>query len=241
VLDRPNPITGRYVAGPIADDDKLRFTAFFQLPVAHGMTVGELACLFNAEMKIGADLMVIKAENWRRDQWYDQTGLMWVNPSPNMRNLTQAMLYPGVALIEGSNVSVGRGTDEPFERFGAPWIDARKLAAALNASNLPGVRFVPIEFTPVESKLKDEKCGGVQVVVTDRDVIDSVRLGTTIVWHLQHLFGESFEFDRVNALLANDRALAAIERADSPDELADTWSGSLARFKETRSRYLLYR
>ncbi len=241
VLDRPNPITGRYVAGPVADADKLGFTAFDRLPVAHGMTVGELAKLFNDETKIGADLTVIKMENWSRDQWYDQTGLLWVNPSPNMRNLTQAILYPGVALIEASNVSVGRGTDEPFERFGAPWVDARKLAAALNASDLAGVRFVPIEFTPTSSKFAGQKCGGVHVLVNDREAIDAVRVGITIAWQLRQLFGDEFQFDRVNNLLVNDRALDALRRAKSPADVGRVWRGDLEKFKRIRSKYLLYR
>lgn len=240
VLDRPNPINGEYVGGPISDVEG-QFTSFFRMPVAHGMTVGELARLFNTEMKINADLVVVPLENWSRNQWYDSTGLLWVNPSPNMRNLTQAILYPGVCLIEASNVSVGRGTDEPFERFGAPWIDARKLAAALNASDLPGVRFVPIEFTPSESKFAGEVCGGVHVLVTDREALDAVDVGVTIAWQLRALFGDKFDFDRVNNLLSNRRALDAIRTAKSPKGLSRTWEEDLRRFRTIRAKYLLYR
>jgi uncharacterized protein YbbC (DUF1343 family) len=240
VLDRPNPITGEYVAGPLADADKLGFTAFYELPVAHGMTAGELATLFNKEMSVGADLTVVKMENWSRGLWYDQTGLLWVNPSPNMRNLTQAILYPGVCLIEACNISVGRGTDEPFEQFGAPWIDGQKLASALNGSGLAGVRFVPIAFTPTASKFSGEACGGVHVLVTDREAIDAVRVGMTIIWHLNRLFGEAFQYDKVNNLLRNDQALAALRQARNPRAAERLWRSDLARFKKMRARYLLY-
>lgn len=242
VLDRPNPITGLYVAGPVADADKFSFTAFWRLPVAHGMTMGELARMFNEEMKIGADLTVVPVEDWSRAQWYDQTGLMWVNPSPNMRNLTQAILYPGVCLIEATNMSVGRGTDEPFERFGAPWVDAKKLAAALNAAGLAGVRFTPIEFVPEKgSKLGGQKCGGVHVLVTDREAIDSVQVGVTIAWTLKSLFGDRFEFEKVNRLLVNNKAIEALGKATSPADVAKLWQADLEAFRKIRQKYLMYR
>lgn len=241
VLDRPNPIRGLYVGGPIADPDKLGFTAFTRMPVAHGMTMGELATMWNEELKIGADLTVIKAENWTRDLWYDQTGLLWINPSPNMRNLNQALLYTGVCLIEATNMSVGRGTDQPFEMFGAPWVDGRKLAAALNAADLPGVRFIPIEFTPAKgSKLGGQKCGGIYVLVTDRDVVDPVLTGITIVWHLRTLFGDKFEFAKVNNLLVNAAALEAIKTAKDPADVPQVWKADLDAFKKMRAKYLLY-
>src|SRR4029079_18071962 len=154
VLDRPNPINGVEVEGPLADADKFSFTSYHAVPVRHGMTTGELARLFNEERKIGADVRVIKAENWRRAMWFDATGLEWINPSPNMRSLTEATLYPGIGLLETTNVSVGRGTDTPFEVLGAPWIDAQKLASHLNARHIPGVRFVPLRFTPKTSVFK---------------------------------------------------------------------------------------
>ncbi len=242
VLDRPNPIRGLYVGGPIADADKLGFTAFWRMPVAHGMTMGELAVMWNAELKIGADLHVVRMENWTRDLWYDQTGLLWVNPSPNMRNLNQAVLYPGVCLIEATNVSVGRGTDQPFETFGAPWIEARRLAAALNAAGLAGVRFVPVEFTPAAgSKLGGRKCGGVNVLVTDREAIDPVLIGITIAWHLRDLFGDKFEFAKVNNLLANSAAMKALGEARSPADVPAVWKDDLDRFRAMREKYLIYR
>src|SRR5581483_2880797 len=158
VLDRPNPLGGLEVEGPLADADQLSFTAYHRLPIRHGMTVGELARLFNAEKKLGADLQVILVEGWRRADFWDATNLTWVNPSPNMRSLTEALLYPGIGLLETTNISVGRGTDTPFEIFGAPWLDGRRLAAALNAREAPGVRFVPVRFTPKSSVYAGQAC-----------------------------------------------------------------------------------
>ncbi|HMY71238.1 MAG TPA: DUF1343 domain-containing protein, partial [Blastocatellia bacterium] len=177
VLDRVNPINGSDVEGPLADGDKLSFIAHHQIPVRHGMTVGELAQLFNKERNINATLQIVRVEDWKRTQWFDETGLVWVNPSPNMRSLTEATLYPGIGLIETTNVSVGRGTDTPFELVGAPWMDGRKLAEALNAANLPGVRFVPVRFTPKASVHKDAECSGVNIIITDRSRFDSVLTG----------------------------------------------------------------
>src|ERR1044072_5539213 len=167
VLDRPNPITGVEVEGPLADADKFSFTSYYSIPVRHGMTTGELARFFKEERKIGAEVRVVKTENWRRAMWFDATGLEWVNPSPNMRSLTEATLYPGVGLLETTNVSVGRGTDTPLEVLGAPWIDGQKLASHLNARHIPGVRFVPVRFTPKTSVFKNEECRGVNIIVTE--------------------------------------------------------------------------
>src|SRR5438876_5094671 len=155
VLDRPNPINGVDVEGPPADADKLSFIAYHPIPVRHGLSVGELARLYNEERHIGADLRVIKMENWRRAMWFDATGLVWINPSPNMRSLTEAALYPGVGLLETTNLSVGRGTDTPFEVIGAPWLDGPRLATYLNARRIPGVRFIPLRFTPKSSVFKN--------------------------------------------------------------------------------------
>jgi uncharacterized protein YbbC (DUF1343 family) len=239
VLDRPNPI-GHYVDGPIADKDKLGFTAYGPIPVAHGMTMGELARYFNAEYHINADLTVVPCENWRHDFWWDQTGLTWGNSSPNMRNTTAALLYTGLCLLEATNTSVGRGTNQPFELFGAPWIDGRKLSAALNAQNIPGLRFVPIEFTPTASKFKGEACQGLYVIVTDRNALQPVRAGTTIVWQLRQLFGEKFEFDKVNRLLKNDAAMAAIKNATDPKTIPQVWAKDLTTFEKARAKYLMY-
>ncbi len=240
VLDRPNPIRGVDADGPIADKNRLGFTAFGPIPVTHGMTVGELARLFNTEYGIKCDLQVIEIEGWRRDMWWDQTGLSWVNPSPNMRNLTQATLYPAIGLLEATNLSVGRGTDQPFELFGAPWIKARELAAALNGACLPGLRFVPIRFTPTSSKFAKQACEGVYIVLTDRDGLSPVASGLTIAWHLRRLYGEQFEVERVINLMANAGTLAALKTSKAPEGLPATWKTDLEKFKAVRGRYLMY-
>jgi uncharacterized protein YbbC (DUF1343 family) len=241
VLDRPCPVTGNIVDGPIADKDKLSFTAYGPIPVAHGMTMGELAKLFNAEYKIGADLTVVPCERWTRDMWWDETGLVWGNSSPNMRNTTAALLYTGICLLEPTNMSVGRGTNQPFEFFGAPWIDCRKLAPALNDLKLHGVRFVPIEFTPTASKFKDRACQGCYVIVTDRNALRPVRMGVAIVWKLRQMYGEKFEVDKVLRLLDNDKAMAPIKSASDPKDIPAVWEADLASFKKARAKYLIYR
>jgi uncharacterized protein YbbC (DUF1343 family) len=241
VLDRPNPTTGTLVAGPIADKEHFGFTAFNAEPVAHGMTMGELAQLFNNAFDIHCDLTVVKMEGWRRSMWFDETGLLWTNPSPNMRNLTQALLYTGICLLEATNVSVGRGTDQPFEQFGAPWIDGRKLAGALNDSHLPGLRFVPIEFTPAKgSKLGEKPCQGVYIIVTDRTSCRPVEAGVTIVWQLHKLFGDRFEAKKVENLLQNKDAMDAILTVDDPAKISLVWQKPLSDFVHLREKYLLY-
>jgi uncharacterized protein YbbC (DUF1343 family) len=243
VLDRPNPITGLHVDGPIADEKHLGFTAFRRIPVAHGMTFGELAQLFNKEFGgINCELHVVQMENWRRDMWWDETGLTWINPSPNMRNVTQATLYPGVCLLEATNLSVGRGTDQPFEQFGAPWLDGRKLSAAINASNLPGLRTYPIKFTPAKgSKLGEKECGGVFIVVTDRNALEPVRSGLTMAYHLMKLHGDQFTVDKVANLLQNQAALDALKKSDDPAKLPALWKEDVEQFKAMRAKYLIYK
>jgi uncharacterized protein YbbC (DUF1343 family) len=240
VLDRPSPI-GNYCDGPIADKDKLSFTAYGPIPVAHGMTMGELAGFFNDQYHIDAHITVVFCQGWKRDMWWDQTGLIWGNSSPNMRDTTAALLYTGICLLEQSNVSVGRGTNQPFEFFGAPWINARELAPALNALKLPGVAFVPVEFTPNASKFENKPCQGCYVIVTDREKIRPVRMGVAIVWKLHQLYAEKFEIDGVNKLLKNDKALAAIKSAKDPNEIPAVWEDNLAAFKKVREKYLIYR
>lgn len=239
VLDRPNPITGTRVFGPLNDRDG-EFTAYHKVPLVHGMTMGELARMVNEERNIHADLEVVKVEGWRRGAWFDATLLPWVNPSPNMRSLTQAALYPAIGLIEACDVSVGRGTDTPFERLGAPWIDGLKLAARLNALPLKGVRFVPFQFTPNASKFKDQVCGGVQVLLTDRDAFDPLETGLAIVWELKDLFGENFDIDRVDRLLFGKAVVEAVKTGDAPLGYARLWQKDLEEFVQRRTKYLLY-
>jgi uncharacterized protein YbbC (DUF1343 family)/CubicO group peptidase (beta-lactamase class C family) len=241
VLDRPNPITGEGVEGPVADADKLSFISYHAIPVRHGMTVGELAQLFNEERKIGCDVRVVKLENWRRGMWLDATGQSWVNPSPNMRSLTEAALYPGVGLLETTNLSVGRGTDTPFELIGAPWLDGQKLAAYLNARGLAGVRFMPTHFTPRASVFKEQECGGVNVIVTDRARFRPVRAGLEIAVALRRLYPQDWKVDDYQRLLNNADTLERVKRADAPEEIERAWQTRLAEFRRSRARVLLYR
>ena len=196
--------------------------------------------MVNEERNIHADLEVVKVQGWRRGAWFAATLLPWVNPSPNMRSLTQAALYPAIGLIEAGDVSVGRGTDTPVERLGAPWIDGLKLAARLNALPLKGVRFVPFQFTPNASKFKDQVCGGVQVLLTDRDAFDPLETGLAIVWELKDLFGENFDIDRVDRLLFGKAVVEAVKTGDAPLGYARLWQKDLEEFVQRRTKYLLY-
>jgi uncharacterized protein YbbC (DUF1343 family)/CubicO group peptidase (beta-lactamase class C family) len=240
VLDRPNPINGLAVAGPVRDADFASFIAHHALPVRHGMTVGELARLFNAERSIGADLTVIPCEGWRRADTYDRSGLEWVNPSPNMRSLTEALLYPGVGLLEASNLATGRGTDTPFERLGAPWIDDRAFARALNELNLPGVRFVPVRFTPTERQYKGLECKGVQVTITDWSTFEPVDLGVSIAVTLRGLYPRQWEPNGFLKMLADRDAYEALLAGGDLNAIRSTWDGELADFLKVRAKYLIY-
>ena len=240
VLDRPNPIGGINVDGPVADNDKLSFTAYHTLPVRHGMTIGELAQLFNQERKINCDVRVIKMEGWRRAMWFDATNLTWVNPSPNMRSLTEATLYPGVGLLETTNVSVGRGTDTPFEVVGAPWINGQELASRLNGRRMPGVRFVPVRFTPDASVFKDQSCGGINTIITDRRQFQPVRMGIEIAVMLRRLYPEQWKVDAYLRLLVNAATLEQVKRGDAPDEIVQSWTPKLEEFRRSRAKHLLY-
>ena len=240
VLDRPNPIGGIDVEGPIADPDKLSFTAYHTLPVRHGLTIGELAQLFNQQRKIGCDLRVIKMEGWRRSMWFDETNLTWVNPSPNMRSLTEATLYPGIGLLETTNVSVGRGTDTPFELVGAPWIQGDKLADELNQKRIPGVRFVPVRFTPKSSVFKDEQCGGINIIVTDRDAFKPVSTGIELASALRRLYPNEWKVDSYLRLLVNANTLERVRRGDAPRDVINSWNSQLEEFRRARASVLLY-
>jgi uncharacterized protein YbbC (DUF1343 family)/CubicO group peptidase (beta-lactamase class C family) len=245
VLDRPNPINGYDVEGPVADGEltaqpSFSFTAYHSIPVRYGMTIGELALLFNKERKINADLQVIKMEGWRRATYYDSTALVWVNPSPNLRSLTEAVLYPGVGLLETTNLSVGRGTDTPFEVIGAPWIDGVKLSEALNRAALPGARFVPIRFTPGASKFANEECGGVNIIVTDRGSFRPVAAGIEIAYQLNRLHPGQWKIDDYLRLLVNRAALVALKEGKTPSEVSATWQPGLAEFARLRQKYLIY-
>jgi uncharacterized protein YbbC (DUF1343 family) len=240
VLDRPNPINGIDVQGPITDQDQESFVAYGQTPVRHGMTVGELARLYNAERHINARLTVVQMQGWRRDNWFDATGQTWINPSPNMRSLTEAALYPGVCLIERTNVSVGRGTDKPFENFGAPWINPRQLAGYLNARQIPGVRFVPLYFTPTASWYKGQQIGGVFIVLLDRTALDSPAMGIEIASALHKLYPRDFFMESIIAIIGNKSTVDAIKAQQDPRPIAESWLAGLNQFRRVRQKYLLY-
>ncbi len=240
VLDRPNPINAAFVQGPVMDGDMRSFTGYFPLPVRHGMTVGELAAMFNAENNIGADLHVIKMQGYSRSDWYDDTGLKWVNPSPNLRSLTQAILYPGVAMIEGSNVSVGRGTDTPFEIFGAPWINAKDLTDYLEGRGIKGACFSPVSFTPGSSIYKNRTCNGVKITLTDRQALDSTFLGIEIITALYRLYPEKFQLDKTLGLIGSRAVLQEIKEGHDPKSIALNWQPSIEQFLRLRHKYLLY-
>ena len=240
VLDRPNPITAMAVQGPVLDRELRSFTGYFPLPVRHGMTVGELAQMFNTENKIGAKLHVVKMQGYQRTDWFDETGLTWANPSPNLRTLTQATLYPGVAMVEGANVSVGRGTGTPFEILGAPWIDAKELASYLNKRRIPGVRFTPIQFTPASHRYENQLCQGIQIILVDRQALDSPALGVEIAGALFTLYPKIFWLDKTLHSIGSQEVLKAIKEGKDPQWIVLHWQSPLEEFLELRSKYLLY-
>ena len=240
VLDRPNPIGFVPPQGPLADPTRLDFVAYKPIPIVHGMTLGELARLYREHFGVKCELEVVPCEFWRRYDDWSETGMEWIAPSPNLRNPTQALLYPGVALLEFTNVSVGRGTDEPFERVGAPWIDAQLWWTHLDLAYVPGVRFTPIRFTPRESRFAGEICHGIQIEVTNRAAISPVKLGLTLAWTLLRSHGEEFEVAKVDTLLRNHQAWEMLMRARNVEDLDSLVNDGLAEFLEARQRVLLY-
>src|SRR5215471_8354719 len=241
VLDRPNPITGSFVQGPPTDEGKESFTNYWTVPVRHGMTMGELAKMFNTERGINAKLTVIPMEGWERGDWFDSTGQVWVNPSPNLRSLTEAALYPGVGLIEGTNVSVGRGTDTPFELVGAPWIKSREFADYLNAREIAGVRFVPVTFTPNSSNYAGQKCQGVNILLLERNLLDAPEMGIELASALRKLYPQQWQLERMMDILANQPVLEAIGKGQDPRRISQDWQERLRQFETVREHYLLYK
>jgi uncharacterized protein YbbC (DUF1343 family) len=241
VLDRPNPINGATVSGPVLDEGRQSFVGFHRLPVRHGMTIGELAQMFRSELRLDLDLQVIALEGWQRRDYFDNTGQRWVNPSPNMRSLTEAILYPGIGLLETTNLSVGRGTGTPFELLGAPWLDGHRLALELKRLNLPGVRVEPLRFIPVSSKFAGETCRGIALTITDRDRFDPVRTGIEIALLLRRLYPETWDMDAYDRLLGNRSVLEAIRLGQSYPVIEAGFSDALEEFMQRRSLYLLYR
>ena len=240
VLDRPNPITGAAVEGPMLDRDRTNFEGYFPLPLRHGMTLGELARLFNQENEIGAQLTVIKMEGWRRALWFDQTGLEWVNPSPNLRSVLGSTLYPAVELLRAGDVSVGRGTETPFELFGAPWMDGEELAEYLNGRTVPGVRFEPVRYRPAADVHKGKECEGVRLVLVDREALDAGLLGMELLSALRKLYPKNFQLRKTIRLVGSKETLARLTAGDDPREIVEGWKDELEAFRKLRAEYLLY-
>jgi uncharacterized protein YbbC (DUF1343 family) len=240
VLDRPNPINGAFVQGPVADPGRESFVSYWQVPVRHGMTIGELAKMFNAEREIKARLTVVPMQGWIRGDWFDSTGNLWVNPSPNMRSLTEAALYPGIGMIETTNISVGRGTDTPFELLGAPWVKSKELARYLNAREIAGTRFIPVEFTPESSKYSQQRCGGVQIVITDRNLLDAPELGVEVVAAFLSLYPNDYKTAGLDSLMVNKMSVDAITAGQDPRRVAEQWRDGQERFEALRAKYLIY-
>ena len=243
VLDRPDPIGGILVQGPVLDPKFVSFVGEYPIALRYGMTVGELARLFNGEFHLGADLTVVKMRGLKRAMYYDDTPLQFVIPSPNMPTETTALVYPGMGLVEGTNVSEGRGTTLPFQLTGAPWIDADALAQALNAKKLPGVRFRPAHFTPTFSKYQGKPCNGVQVHVIDRSTFNPVIVGLTVIRTIHDMYPKDFAFkaSHFDLLIGNDWVRQDIENGVPVVQMVGRWQPDLARFKRVREKYLLYR
>jgi uncharacterized protein YbbC (DUF1343 family) len=253
VLDRPNPIRGTWVEGPIRVDSLRSFVGLHPIPIAHGMTIGELATIFNEEGwlagGIQARLTVVKCVGWKRDQWFDQTGLTWVRPSPNMATLATATVYPGTCLFEGTNLSEGRGTERPFETIGAPFVDGAAWAKALNALGLPGVQFEAVRFTPREipnvashPKHEGKECGGVSIVVTDRELFRPVRTAVHMLATVKRLAGTAFQWrnSSIDRLSGTPALRLAIDAGTPADEIVGGWKGETDVFVKLRAKYLLY-
>jgi len=239
VLDRPNPINGVKVQGPISSAPS-SFVNYHPLPVRHGMTLGELAQLFNSERKIKARLRVIPMQGWKRTDWFDDTGIAWVDPSPALRSVNAEALYPGTALLEQTNVSVGRGTETPFEVVGAPWIDADKFSQYMSARRLAGVRFEVTTFSPISSTLAGKRCQGLRIKLVDRNALDSPALGVELAAALLRLYPKDFEIAKMKSLLANDAQLARLQQGADPKRITAGWQRSLRYFRKLRQKYLLY-
>lgn len=240
LLDRPNPIGGDAVEGPMLDGDLRSFVGYFPMPVRHGLTLGELARLFNGEGRLGANLTVVPATGWTRGRWHDDTGLPWSNPSPNIRNLRAAALYPGLGGIEWSNISVGRGTDTPFEHIGAPWMDGPRIALTLNSRRVPGVTFAPAGFTPSSSVYANQRCSGVSLTITDRHALRPVRVGVEIAAALRRQHPAHFDLGKTAQLLGSRDTIERLQHGEDPAVVAALWTADEARWRAQRASYLLY-
>jgi uncharacterized protein YbbC (DUF1343 family) len=241
VLDRPNPMGGEIVEGPMLDPDKLSFVGYFPMPVRYGLTIGELAQLFNAENHIGADLHIIAMKNWHRNYFFESTGIKWIPPSPNLRTTKGSIVYPGLEILQNAGVSVGRGTQTPFEEFGAPWMNGEDVAAALNERHLPGLRFVTQPFIPIGGPYSGQRCGGVGIRITDRFTARSMRTGLEIAVILQKLYPKQFDFEKLFLLVGNADTIQQLQAGVAPEKIVASWAPSLAAFDQVRRKYFLYK
>ncbi len=240
VLDRPDPLGGERIEGPMLDRDRTNFVGYFPMPVRAGMTLGEMAQMFNVENKIGADLHVIAMQNWRRQMWFSDTGLPWVNPSPNLRSTAEEILYPGLEILQAGGASVGRGTARPFELLGAPWIRGEELAAYLNRRGIPGIRFEAEKFTPDSGLYKGELCDGVKIVLTDRDALQTMRMGIEIASAFGKLYPGKFEASKMIFLVGNAKIVKQLADGNDPAAIVATWDKDLEAFRKVCAKYLLY-
>lgn len=240
VFDRPDPLGGNVIEGPMLDADRLSFTGYFPMPVRYGMTMGELARMFNAENRIGADLQVMSMRGWKRGMAYDETGLPWIPPSPNLRTVNAAFLYPGIEILQAGGISVGRGTDAPFEMIGAPWIRADEFATVLNGRKIPGVSFAAAQFTPNANPYDGQICQGITISVTNRGSLRSIHVGLEIADALHKMYPERFHLEKMIELLGSQATIERLERGDRPADIVAGWSTDLDRFRRMREKYLLY-
>jgi uncharacterized protein YbbC (DUF1343 family) len=241
VLDRPNPLGGEIVEGPVLDADKTSFTGYYPLPVRYGLTIGELAQFLNTENHINCELHVIAMKNWHRNYFYESTGSRWVPPSPNLRTLKGSILYPGLEILQSAGVSVGRGTEAPFEEFGAPWINGDEVAAELNARHLPGLRFTDQPFIPVVGLYGGQRCGGVAVRVTDKQAVRSMSMGIEIAAILKKLYPTNLDPAKLLFLVANADTIRQLQEGMSPEQIVASWSNQLNDFDTLRRKYYLYK
>jgi uncharacterized protein YbbC (DUF1343 family) len=240
VLDRPNPLDGETIEGPMLDRDRLSFVGYFPMPVRYAMTMGELAQMFNAENKIGAGLHVIAMKGWHRSERFEATGLTWIPPSPNLRTLNATLLYPGIEILQAGGISVGRGTPAPFEIFGAPWIEADKLADNLNRRNVAGVRFAPAHFTPTSGINQGQSCSGVSLTIADPGALRSMTMGLEIASTLTKTYSEEFHLEKIIELLGSASTVTRLQKGDSPAAIVASWTGDVSAFRKMRDKYLLY-
>jgi uncharacterized protein YbbC (DUF1343 family) len=240
VLDRPNPLGGYLVEGPLPDRDQLKFTAYFTMPIIYGLTIGELAKMFNAENKIGADLMVVEMQGWEREEFFDKTGLKWIAPSPNLRTVGETLTYPALDILQAAGVSVGRGTDRPFEMFGAPWMDGEKVAGILAAREIHGVKFQAVKFTPTSDLYKGQECGGVSVTLTDKRYFQPVLIGIEIAEVLWWQYPGNFQVEKMMTLLGSRKTVEMVKAEKSVDDIAEEWNKQENEFQDTRGKYFIY-